>query len=323
MRLVQTEEQFSLASVKPLEGLLPYRDYCLRATNEAMQGSRRRRERSLVSDAALEPFGSIEGLGYGRCPSTGSVFLAELPEPEAWARLLAQVSRFRRSPEAFHLGLAQSRTDNVYAPKLEWMDETLRLHQMRHPRVLEVTTPPSQFTPLLQESRLCEQVITLDEMAVAHGIAAMPPERAQAAILLESLDRVDEPEALLRGVIDRLDKGGLVFVTALAASGFDIAVLGTRNLYLYPPDRANCFSRQGLLALLERVGLTPMEVSTPGVLDVQIVRAHLARDPSLPLSAFERQLIDGNEDTRAALQAFLQQQGLSSFTRIVARKDSG
>ena len=323
MRLVQTEEQFSLASVKPLEGLLSYRDYCLRATKEALKGSRRRRERSLVSDAALEPFGAVGGLAYGRCPSTGSVFLTELPQPEAWARLLAQVSRFRRSPEAFHLELAQSRTDNVYAPKLEWMEQTLRLHQVRRPRLLEVVTPPSQFTSLLQESRLYEQVLTLDEMALAHGGATAPGERAQAAILLESLDRVDEPEALLRGVIDRMDDGGLVFVTALAASGFDIAVLGTRNLYLYPPDRANCFSRQGLLALLDRVGLTPMEVSTPGVLDVQIVRAHLARDPSLPLSTFERQLINEHEDTHAALQAFLQQRGLSSFTRIVARKGSG
>jgi hypothetical protein len=156
-------------------------------------------------------------------------------------------------------------------------------------------------------------------LAEVIGKAGTCPEGIQAAVLLESLDRVHHPQHVLRRVAGCLEEGGLLFVTALVASGFDLAVLGLKNLYLYPPDRMNCFSLHGLLRLLEQSGFESVEVSTPGVLDVQIVRAHLQRDPALPLSMFERQLVGMHEEGQA-VQAFLQQSRLSSFARIVASK---
>lgn len=324
MRSIETSVTFPLSSVKPLEGLLAYRAYCLDATRGAIGRGGRRRDRSPVNGARLEPFGTVEGFEYLRDPENGSVFLAELPDPQAWAGLLKRVVRFRHSPEAFHADLAQSRTDHVYVPKLEWIQETLRLQQMPHPKLLEVMTAPSRLTPLLVESRSFAEVLLVEEMALAHptDTGAAGAVTAQAAVLLESLDRVDDPEALLRGVAHRLEPGGLLFVTALVVSGFDLAVLGVQNRYLYPPDRVNCFSVRGLESLIRRLGFVPLEVSTPGVLDVGIVRAHLEYDPRLSLSPFERQIIEADEETREAFQTFLQQQGLSSFARIVARKGS-
>ncbi len=322
MRSSQTQQTFSLSSVKPVEGLLRYREYCLAATHEASRlGARRRRTHSPVSDALLAPYGEIEGFAYARCPESGSLFLDHVPEPAVWARLLEEVSRYRHSPEAFHAGLAQSRTDHVYAPKLEWIEDALRLQGMQRPTILEVATEPSDFSGLLEESGMFSDVLRVDETALAMTPARRadgPP--VQAAVLLESLDRAYDPSALLRGVTHRLVDGGLLFVTGLVSSGFDMAILGMRSVYLYPPDRANCFSLGGLSTLLRRSGLTLLEVSTPGVLDVEIVLAHLQRDPTIPLSAFERQLLRADRETHEALQAFLQQERLSSFARLVARK---
>ena len=320
MRSVQTQQTMPLSAVKPLEGLCRYRDYCLAATRRAFRAGATRRDRSPATGGPLEPAGDVEGLPYARCPQTGSLFLAELPEPSVWASLLAEVTRFRHSPGAFHAGLSQSRADHVYAPKLEWIEDALRLQEVRHPALLEVVTAPSDFTALLAESGSFSEVITVDESALAHGRATGEPP-VGAAVCLEALDRAHDPEALLRAAAARLADGGLVFVTALVASGFDMAVLGLKNLYLYPPDRANCFSLEGLTRLLRRVGLTPLEVSTPGVLDVEIVRAHAVADPSLALSPFERRLLEAGAETHEAFQTFLQQRGLSSFARLVTRKE--
>ena len=321
MRSIQTQTTFPLSSVKPLEKLAPYREHCLQATQQACRGKGRRRQRSPVTGGGMEAAGKVGELEYSRCPQTGSLFLADLPEPREWAALLKEVSRYRRSPEAFHQGLAHSRVENVYRPKLEWLQETLRLQDLTRPRLLEVVTPPSDLTPFLRESAAFSEVLTADEMELAHGDP--DPGAAgsvQAALLLESLDRVDDPERLLGGVARRLARGGLLFVTALAASGFDLAVLGLRNRYLYPPDRTNCFTLQGLTMLLERFGFSLVEVSTPGVLDVEIVQEHRRLDPALELSAFERQVLEAAPDTKAAFQQFLQQWGMSSFARMVARK---
>ena len=321
MRSIQTQHTFSLSEVKPLDGLLHYRAFCLEATRKILRNGARRLGQAPGQAIRLEPYGDVEGLAYVRDPEHGSLFLADRPEPTAWARLLAKVSRHRHSPQAFHAGLAQSRIDHVYAPKLEWIEDALRLQEIPQTSIMEVVTAPSDFIEFLTESRSFSEVLTVDEteLAAAQADGSGGP-LVGAAVLLESLDRAHDPVALLRGVVNRVEEGGLVFVTALVSSGFDMTVLGLRNLYLTPPDRANCFSLQGLTALLGQAGLTPLEVSTPGVLDIEIVRAHIQHDPSLPLSAFERQLVEAEGETREAFQSFLQRRGLSSFARIVTRK---
>lgn len=332
MRSIQTSYTFPLSSVKPLERLLLYRSYCLEMTRKSLQTATRRREQSPVGAARLEPFGHVDGFEYLRCMETGSIFLAQLPTSADWGRLLGEVCRYRRSPGTLHSDIAQSRSDNIYLPKLEWVQSTLRLQDVREPRLMEVVTPPSDFTSLLQSSGLFTEILTVDEMdLVMAATSGQSLERKQphssdgenlvdVAVLLESLDRVDDPTALLRAVAQRLASGGLVFVTALVCSGFDMTVLGLRNLYLYPPDRANCFSLRGLERLLKESGFTLLEVSTPGVLDLEIVQAHLRHDPSIPLSTFERELLAAQAETHAAFQEFLQQHKMSSFARIVGKK---
>ncbi len=320
MRLIQTDARFSLDAVKPLEPLQAYRRQALELTRAALRRSRRLRDRSPVSGQPLHPLGEVEGLAYGLCRESGSWFLSVLAEAEDWARLLSELNAVRHGPQSFHGGLAQSRTDHVYAPKLEWIEETLHLQDVRRPAVLEVATLPSSFTRLLQERPAFSRVQAVDEMQLAHGGTAEPQGGFQAAVMWESLDRVDDPAALLRAVGRRLDPQGLLFITGLVSSGFDFSVLGLRNLYLYPPDRTNVFSLQGLTDLLGKGGFAPVEVSTPGVLDLEVVQAHGARDPSLRLSAFELRLSRADEETRRSFQDFLQQRRLSSFARIVARK---
>lgn len=321
MRSILTSYTFPLSSVKPLSGVITYRAFCLSKTREAQGGAPRRPERSPVGAAPLERAGDVDGLEYLRCPDSGSLFLAALPAPARWARLLAEVSQYRRSPLAFHSGLRKSRDEAVYAPKLEWIESTLRVLGVTRPRVMELAIPPSDFTRFLQASRCFGSVVVTDEADLPAGRA---DGTVDVAILPECLDRAHDPVAFLRAVAGRLTDGGLLFITALVSSGFDMTVLGLRNLYLFPPDRANCFSLKGLETLLSLEGLKLVEVSTPGVLDVEIVRAHLRHDPALvPLSPFERQLLAGDGDAHAAFQSFLQQRGMSSFARIVARKQSG
>ncbi|MBI3332868.1 MAG: hypothetical protein HYZ93_02120 [Candidatus Omnitrophica bacterium] len=321
MRSIETTLTFSLSSVKPLEELESYRQRCLHLTREAIRKGCRHRADSPVSGLKLEPFGEVGGLPYGRCPTTGSLFLMEMPVPQEWARLLAEVVRLRHSPEVFHSHLAQSRMDHVYAPKLEWVEETLRLQQIREPRVLEAVTFSSDFTQLLKESGCFSEVVTEEETRLAGGSRSNESDPVHAAVLLESLDHSEDPKGLLEAVRGRLCKGGLLFVTALVASGFDICVLGLRNLYLVPPDRANCFTLQGLSQFLAQQGFALLEVSTPGVLDLEIVRAHWRQDSTLPLSDFERRIVTSDEAARRSFQSFLQQQRMSSFARIVARRD--
>ncbi len=323
MRTVQTETRFPLSSVKPLEALTRYRAHCLSETQKALGAGSSRRSASPITGAPLQPFGKVGSFEYLICPDTGSLFMAELPPSETWAKLLRQIHQHRHSPGVFHSELAVSRADRVYQPKVEWIQETLALQGIHRPALLEAGMPPSDLEGLLTRSGTFSRVECVDEMALAHeGLSRQSSFEGdfQVAVLLESLDRSDDPVRLLEKTQRCLSRGGLLFATALVASGFDLQVLGVENRYLYPPDRTNCLTIQGLQRLLERFKFDLLEVSTPGVLDVEIVQAHLAQEPSLPLSRFERSLILSDEPTRQAFQSFLQGKGLSSYARVVARK---
>lgn len=328
MRSIQTGQTFPLSSVKPLERVSSLREFCLTATRRLLDKSGRPRAVSPITGKALQPFEEVEGLPYGFCAETGSLFLTLLSGPKEWATLLGEISRSRHAPGGLNGELSQSRNDNVYAPKLDWIRETLTLQGIRKARILEAVTPPSEMSALLNECRSFAEIRTVNEMELAHDGAArarqVPAGRerdaAEAIVMLESLDRVDDPRGLLKGASNRLADGGLLFVTALVASGFDLQVLGLKSRYLYPPDRTNCFSLKGLRRLIESEGFKLLEVSTPGVLDVEIVQAHLQADPTLALSRFERQIAESDAETRAEFQSFLQRRGLSSFARVVAKK---
>ncbi len=317
MQSITTGLAFPLSAVKPLDQLEAYRRQCVEATRRALAGGAQARASCPACEGGLNAWAAVDGLPYGRCAKCGTLALRSVAAPAAWRALLHEVNDYRRSPTAFHRRISQARAESVYAPKLQWVQSGLRIHGVTRPAVLEVTTPPSDFTPMLAGADGFREVNAVDEMDLAHDGAGRP---VDVVLLAESLDRVDDPAALIRGAAARLSRGGLAFVTALVASGFDVAVLGPRNRYLYPPDRTTCFTVDGLTRLLDRIGFDVLEASTPGVLDIEIVAAHLRHDPSISLSEFERGLVEGGAETRQAFQAFLQERRLSSFARLIGRK---
>jgi hypothetical protein len=315
----QTDQSFPLSSVKPLSGLASYRARCAEATRAAIARSSVVRSACPADGSTLAPVGEVERLAYVRCVACGSLYLRQVAGPEDWAETVAAAARFRHGTNGLQATIVETRAAHVYGPKLEWIEDTLRLQGLARPTVLEASTTLSDFTPLIRRSRAMGDVVTVDEVELRRSSEASDVE---AAILLESLDHSDDPAALLEAVVARLADGGLLFLTALVATGFDMVVLGLRNRYLCPPDRANCFSLSGLERLLERAGLSLLEVSTPGVLDLQIVQSHVMEDSTIPCGPFERQLLAADDSAYVAFQAFLQEHHLSSFARIVGRKDA-
>lgn len=311
MQSIQTTHLFSLKEIKPLEKLIPYRQFCLESVQQSLAQGREKRTRCPIDDCQLQPWGEIAGLEWGCCKKTESIFFLPLPAEVSWRELLKKVRGYQLSPNAFYSDIQLSRLENVYAPKKQWIENSLRLQGLRHPIAAVVDSAPSPWTQMLETSSLFSQIHFVDE-------AKWPG--CDCALLFETLDRSFDPRRLLQQLVPNLKKGGLLFVTALVASGFDMKVLGSKSAYLYPPDRANCFSLKGLTQLLESSGLKLIEVSTPGVLDVEVVKAHIQQGWYSPASAFERQLLSSEPEVLNAFQQFLQQTQLSSFARIVAEK---
>lgn len=317
MQSIQTSH-FTLSEVKPFEGLKKYRAFCVEAVKEALALGTQHRD-CPVDRCALEPWKDVESFEYLRCKGSGSLFLKALPTHRGWEALLKKIAEHRQSSNRFYNDIRKSRLENVYGEKRKWIENTLRIHGISQARAIDLATPPTPWTSFLQESKLLKEVMMVEEMSVIKR--ELPHDlKTDVAILFESLDRVDAPEKLLQGVVSCLKPGGLLFVTSLVCSGFDFQILRDKNLYLFPPDRNNIFSLTGLKTLLAKAGLELLEVSTPGLLDVEIVKTHLNNATDISLSSFEREILKSDEEVRSAFQTFLQQANLSSFARLVCKK---
>ncbi|MBI2058288.1 MAG: methyltransferase domain-containing protein [Nitrospirae bacterium] len=332
---VQSGLAVPLSSVKPLDRLGGYRSFCIDTVRNALRVSGTPRTSCPACHLDLAPIGVVEQLPYAGCGRCRGFFLQEIPNADRWAEVLRSTAEGRRRNLEFSPGLAASRQDKVYLPKIEWIRNSLRLHGMGRTHALDVGIPPGDMAPLLRGSRLFSEVSTVDEARLTEtavgsevreleeGTRRRTVARAGVAVLLEALDRARDPARLLRGVRERLVEGGLLFLTAAVSSGFDMTVLGLRNKYLYPPDRTNCFGLAGLEQLLRATGFELIEVSTPGALDIETVRVHAQEDGAIPLSPFERRLLESGSEVQEAFQSFLQEMRMSSFARVVGRKSDG
>ena len=144
---------------------------------------------------------------------------------------------------------------------------------------------------------------------------------ANVVTALAIIDRVFSPEKFISAIKTMLTKRGLFFFTATTISGFDLQVLWSNAKTIFPPDKINLLSIEGIERLLERCGLEIIEVSTPGRLDVEFVKEAMQNNDKLKISRFISYLLNNrDESAHSYFQDFLQKFKLCSHVRVAARK---
>ncbi len=288
---------------------------------------------SEASSPAFEKF----GLSYLQCEQCKSVYVSPRPSEEALADFsrnskAAQYWRDKVFPET-----KEKRREKMYRPRTHWLLDVLDRYRSSVKRVITVGYHNELLITELrrQEKDLFRIVATnptadielegidLSNVSVkptpADELATHGP--ADAVLAFDFLDRCADPDVLVASARRTLEPGGLLLSTTTLISGFDLQVLWDRSKSIFPPDRLNLLSVEGLTKLLERQGFELLEFSTPGMFDVEIVRRAILSDPEADWPRFTRYLVE-NRDENAfnALQEYLQRFRLSSFARIVGRK---
>ena len=108
--------------------------------------------------------------------------------------------------------------------------------------------------------------------------------------------------------------------TTASCTCFEYQVLGEQAPHINPVNRMNLLSIVVLTALIEAAGFIILELNTPGILDVDIVRNALSENKELVKDPFLLDLLlNADEKTQDNFQKFLSKNCLSSHMWILAR----
>ena len=258
------------------------------------------------SDGSGEAFGRL-GLTYRECSRCGTLFVSPRPDAAALERYYRDSHAAAFWRERVLSETAEARLDKLVLPRADWVIEGLAENAPGASVAVDRSVNGGPLRGLLE----------------ARGLRFRAAGPADLALAFDVLDRAADLPATIAGLRGDLRTGGLLFATVPSASGFEIQTLWDRSEALLPPDKLNLPSIAGLQLLFARPEWEILELSTPGMFDVESVRQAVHRDPGGPWPRFVRSLaLESEGEGRTAFQEFLQRSRRASFARLLIRKAS-
>ncbi|MBL42058.1 MAG: methyltransferase type 11 [Rhodospirillaceae bacterium] len=147
-------------------------------------------------------------------------------------------------------------------------------------------------------------------------------EKVDVVANFEVIEHLYNPKKFLKWCYDITKPNGCIFLTCPNISGFETTVLGKFSTSV-DHEHLNMFNPNSISLLLKNVGFKFIEVTTPGKLDVDLVRSALDKKniKSNALGGFLQQLYKENNTKKLKqFQNFLSSSGESSHMMILAYK---
>lgn len=258
------------------------------------------------------------GLPFAECAECLTLYVEKVPALGDVIQFYLESEARNYWQETIWKTTQAARVEKIFKPMAEWIivhaNEVL---SRREHRFLELYPTHDGLMKGFQKFSGFGQYKIAQSMFRTDLQEADPEEKFDVVILMDAICRIPDPEKLFIEVQERLIPGGLCCLTTVFSTGLDVLILGKESDVVLPPDRLNLFSYEGMKSFITKFNFELMELSTPGVLDLQNLRNTQAEIPKFFTYLFENRK---NDNLLHDFQDFLQSNALSSLGRIVLRK---
>lgn len=300
-------------------------------------GSVERRAIGCVACGGVESSHQFEksGFAYAQCTTCGTLFQSPRPSIAAFEAFYRHSESSRYWAEVFFPAVSEIRRTKIFRPRVDRLASLCQEHGIAVDRLIDVGAGYGIFLDEWRSRRpetillAVEPSVSLAKECRAKGFDVIEDivenvngydNFADLVTCFEVLEHVHAPLDFVKVLANLAQPGGYVFVSTLGIDGFDLQVLWDKSSQISPPHHINFLSVQGFERLFERAGLVDVMVTTPGQLDVDIVRNAIKRDPSLLVGQrFLGRLLEDDLNA-AAFQRFLVERKMSSHVWAIGRK---
>ena len=269
---------------------------------------------------------SKHGFTYRECNDCGTIYMTPRPTRE----MLHEFFENSKGLKYWNLKLVKgsvSRRKHIYLPLIRWIEESLEFTSKSEKIYCDLY---SKYSWLVQGISSIKQfsnqvsykpIKEIDKKLKKNNFSVIQDfEDSKYSVItgFEIIDRLYNPREMLGHIKNNMEDGGLLFISTMTSSGLDFQYLKEKSKNLVPPMHMNIFSIEGIVKMFEDFDFEIIELSTPGMLDVNILENNI---DNIELPKFIKDIIC-NRDTlvKEAFQEFLQRGRLSSYLRLLARK---
>ena len=275
------------------------------------------------------------GFIYERCTTTDTLFVNPRPTFDALMDLYSSSESSKYWVNDFFLPKINERREKIFKPRAEFVRNKFsnKLYEMR---ICDVGAGFGLFIEELKKINNFELNIEaiepskdMAEICRGKGIVvkeAMLEDLAGGTTkydlltTFELFEHLHDPLLFLNSCYDILNPGGYIYLTTLNSHGFDIQVLWEKSESIFPPHHLNFFNPISIDKIMRLAGFTDIEISTPGELDIDIVK-NVYDNGNVKLPMFLSSLFNySSDDVLNNFQLFIQNNNLSSHMRVIAQK---
>lgn len=286
-------------------------------------------------NASAQPAFERFGIAYAECAACGTLYAPRRPDEaalRAWYRE-SRPARFWR--ERLLSASAAARQEKIVRPRADWVLDGIAEYAPHARRLVDISSHGRQLVDAIAEgAHELKEIVAAGLTADLDGastkrvrvrpssVTELPAlASADVVVAVDVMDRAADPRALVSALERTIAPGGVLFATFPVASGFEVQALWERSPTILPPDKINLPTVNGLMRQFPSPAWELLELSTPGMFDVETVRQAITADPGGPWPRVVRALVERTDAAgRGALVEFLQSRRLTSFARLVARR---
>lgn len=293
----------------------------------------------IACPCCLKNSGDIVFYKYGythkKCKECDTLYVSPRPTQE----MLFEYYSSYESPNSWNELLISTNNERKYLqhiPRVEKLESIINQSVNEKKVFVDLGAGNGNFAKAVQEANIFEEVIASDiadgciEACKKQGLKTKKctvtdfEETSIDCITFNDLiEHVFNPFEFLSACYSKLKENGILMLSTPNGEGFDFKILKDKTENIVPPEHIQYLNPKSMEIILKKIGFEVLDISTPGILDVEIIKRQI-KEKNLDLSnndflSFIYNLEDDSVEKN--FQEFLQKSKLSSHMLVFARKN--
>lgn len=272
------------------------------------------------------------GLKFYKCNICRTVYMYNRPSLELLADFYRNSSLYDFWNKFIFPKSEEARKKKIFKPRMKIIIDTCKEQNIKMENFLEIGAGYGYLCEILAKNKVFENIIAVEpnkklaNTCVAKRIKTINKNfeevrfehKFDVIVSFETIEHMFNPFSVLNQMRVVMNSGGLLYLTCPNFEGFDIITLLEKSDNI-DAEHINMFNPDSIKLLLTRSGFEVVSISTPGQLDVEIVKEKLTNN-EIQNPFLEKLLLHQNNEAINEFQDYLVKNNLSSHMQILALK---